>query len=1628
MVDVATLALELNTTGLERGADRSATITDRVRAQFDALAAKAEAVGNSITKALSFRAGNISGLDKAQAQFQQHNARLEQIAAASAGRIAEIEAKKQAALDIAREKFAQREIERQRKLEAQASRRSSGGLSGGILRNSSLIRESGESIQASGAALTALSASFLAVGAAAVKSALDIDQNINVLKALTGSAATAETRFKELTAISAKTPGLTTGFAVQLDSQLRVIGVTEQAINKLLPAIGKLNAVSKIEDPRRFVQNLGQLATTGFQVRDLRELINASPISSQLIKKTFNVDNALDGEKIRSQAEKLGLNSADAFFTAFAKAAAENQALNSITESFGARLEKLRDRAEIALRPLGVAILDSLGPAVEKGVAIIEKLSGAFAGLPDGLKTAITAFGLLAVALGPVVVGVGAFIQAFGALGNLASVAKSLAAINTALATTAAAEGVAAEGAVAAGAATATAFAPVLPILLAIGAAIAVVGIAWASYESATDKAAKITIEQINAAAASRDEFGKLSTQVAATADVHEKLGLALSKLPSSSQAVAAALQLEGEKVAYVTSELERQQEVRNATLIAQRATVTEALAEQQKEIEAIRAKRAAQEELARVTAQQAQSGNSLLLPTFGTASQPLERATTRLAELGAAIEKANQKERDALKTREETAAKLDVLQKALGGNTQSLIEFAAKSGASAKEVDFLRSALEEHEKKQRDSRAATLDTNDALAAQGAAAQQAAKDIADAFANVDLAGLQKGIKGQVDQITKEVIQNGGGVKDAAKLLRERRSQPVAGASVGQIITLDDLAKRERDAKAVEQFLTDQLTPKVRRGGGRRAESDARQLRAAEEALEQARAKAAFDIQEKLTKNIIELDKDAFEKRLIAADDYYSRITKRELELQDIEKRRIEAEIGVSEARRVQAKKGSPEDLREQAQQVELRKQLRILELERPNILRKINDELDKTNKLEKERREEILKNSINSSPGFQALNRFNADFEAQRKITRDAPQSQLRSEELRLQGAANAGLIREEQLTDALTLTRRKYRDAIIESLEAKIREAQLDDKNSGRFAEIERLQEEIDSVRNLGTELTRAERLQKRFAEQGVVDYSRLNDKLADLLASQKGLTEIFQDFRANTAQDLFNGIDSGIDALTRKFGVLGTAVSTLLKDLAKLAVSKILEKLLGINGGSNQAAPGFAIPGLGGQQRQSFNPLSLFTGGGGNASPASQFITPGFNPGAQSPASIVAGGGGNGGGGIINQVLNPSGGNQGRPSFLRSILGKIPGLNKLFGGGGGSPLTGPGSATGAGAFGNLDANGIPAGLGRGGANASTGLLGSFSGLAAGGLLAGGGILGSLAGGKSQFGRLLGGVGGTLLGGALGASGLLGGGIAGALPALFSNPITAIVGGALIGGALLFNFFAGREQRKFRKEVENEYHLKVDGKAQGTALYQGIKALGEEQFGKGKFGKHIVDTIRLEKAKAQLAAYGEATGQENNPLVRQYRDIRELTDANDPRNTYAKRAYGGSVRPFESYIVGDGGRSEVFTPKVPGQIFPSIGDFLRDALQSQMRLQLHGFGGASVASSGGNSVDNKMLVGVLARVSQSLDQFESKPEGVIVKAGLKANPEAAAEAVHTSIQRSSAAGTAIKNEVYKGR
>lgn len=279
-----------------------------------------------------------------------------------------------------------------------------------------LDKFNGSATRAGSALSIGLTAPLVLLGNAARRSSAEIDANVNVLKAFLGSTQQAEARYKQLLEIARQTPGLTGGLAATIEAQGRIAEATEASINKVLPAIGRLNAIKPIEDPQKFVGNLVQLISQNFERADLKELVGNSPFAGELIKQIFKVDSPTNSKAIRAAAQKFSIDTVDELFTALGKAAEENPRLQAVTESIASRLEKSQERLALALRPLGDRLNESLIAALQTITPFIERLAARFNDLDPGMQRFVIALGIAAAAVGPLLFVLGSLAGALSSL------------------------------------------------------------------------------------------------------------------------------------------------------------------------------------------------------------------------------------------------------------------------------------------------------------------------------------------------------------------------------------------------------------------------------------------------------------------------------------------------------------------------------------------------------------------------------------------------------------------------------------------------------------------------------------------------------------------------------------------------------------------------------------------------------------------------------------------------------------------------------------------------------------------------------------------------------------------------------------------------------------------------------------------------------------------------------------------------------------------------------------------------------------------------------------------------------------------------------------------------------------
>ncbi|HEY0003741.1 MAG TPA: tape measure protein [Pyrinomonadaceae bacterium] len=277
-------------------------------------------------------------------------------------------------------------------------------------------------------------------------------------------------------------------------------------------------------------------------------------------------------------------------------------------------------------------------------------------------------------------------------------------------------------------------------------------------------------------------------------------------------------------------------------------------------------------------------------------------------------------------------------------------------------------------------------------------------------------------------------------------------------------------------------------------------------------------------------------------------------------------------------------------------------------------------------------------------------------------------------------------------------------------------------------------------------------------LADSTVYHAERANAGVLEFLASQRSVTDVIKDAKIGVIQSTYDLIDSGLDRITRKLGIVGDVIKDLTSGFARLALNKFFMSVFGLNSGGGEVA---------------------------------------FSHGSQ--------GGGFSLGNILGGIFG-GGRNTTTPPFAG---GSIPGVNfGAMGGGIGIPTSGTQQAA--------NANWIQAVLQQSGAQgvgplaqqgSAAGLGGTFGGASAFALPLLGGVLGAQLGGGSRLGQVLGLAGGATLG-LIGSGMLMAGTMALSTLGLVAGPLAV----AAIAGAIILSKNKQRqEEEKKRNQLSQD-------------------------------------------------------------------------------------------------------------------------------------------------------------------------------------------------------------------------
>jgi hypothetical protein len=529
---------------------------------------------------------------------------------------------------------------------------------------------------------------------------------------------------------------------------------------------------------------------------------------------------------------------------------------------------------------------------------------------------------------------------------------------------------------------------------------------------------------------------------------------------------------------------------------------------------------------------------------------------------------------------------------------------------------------------------------------------------------------------------------------------------------------------------------------------------------------------------------------------------------------------------------------------------------------------------------------DMLNREDNSHPEVRERQRIEAEIERRKQVQATSDEIQ-KLNDLEDQGWFNSIEYRQ-MLNNRFEISRRqeslKTRDSIYtHQLEIANHDETMRNRMAEAYDKASTRTQDLDDAATLSMIDN-----MRTIEDNQTVSLVRVEAGLVGWMAKQRGMTDIVTDAMTQTLDAAFSGIDKLIGKVTDKAGAFGDVMKGILGGFIKMGLTNIIGQLSGAGQETQAQGKGFFDQILGTfaggnvRDQQSVAPLApmhvpqmfvsqLYVGGsvGGGLGGASGAFggfggsvpgtglntsTLGLNPSAPGGTGTFSGNPITFNGGNANSNFpattpfgNMFGGYRTLPADLArqggTSIGNMsePGSSS-FGSSLGSQVAGmiPGvgssvATTGVQAASRAAAQGTWAS--RMGGNNWGGVGGFQSGIGASiaGMLPGiGGSLGGMLGGQSPLGSMMGQVGGLALGGVgmaalmgqTAVAGMFGGGaFGGAVAGLLTNPITAVVGGALLIGAVLL----GRNKRRREEEKVRDKAL-GDAKTQMAAILKNVQ------------------------------------------------------------------------------------------------------------------------------------------------------------------------------------------------------
>jgi len=294
------------------------------------------------------------------------------------------------------------------------------GLDKALISTEKKLLQTSRKLERMGGKLTSsITLPLLAIGAAVVKSAIDMESLNTSFISLTGGAEQAGAMVKKLADFSASTPFQIEGIATAA-RQLIATGTGLNEVSNTLGFLGDIAAASgsQIEDIAAIFSKVK--AKGKVELESINQLAERGiPIFTMLSEATGLTADKLGAgavsveqfeEVLRSMSEEGGL---------------AHDAMYNLSQTTGGKLSTAFDNLKLAAAELGVEMLPVLNDIVDK----VTGWAKSFAALDTSTKKNIINVGLFAAAAGPMLIAIGKMIKGYQQLTKaikLATIAKSV--------------------------------------------------------------------------------------------------------------------------------------------------------------------------------------------------------------------------------------------------------------------------------------------------------------------------------------------------------------------------------------------------------------------------------------------------------------------------------------------------------------------------------------------------------------------------------------------------------------------------------------------------------------------------------------------------------------------------------------------------------------------------------------------------------------------------------------------------------------------------------------------------------------------------------------------------------------------------------------------------------------------------------------------------------------------------------------------------------------------------------------------------------------------------------------------------------------------------------------------------